>query len=180
MEQTPGIVDVDSYVEDDQPQYRFKLDQEKAALSGIDTASVVRTLRLAGAGEHAGLVHDAREKEDVPIVLGLDRMRLPEGYTLEQHTVEQPFGLDPAGARRARRLFHGDVDDRIHRGCGHRRAKLHHPRRFHRAAARAVRPTRTSRHRRSFPAPQASCSRSRAGNATAWSAMCRATRQRRS
>lgn len=73
MAQTPGVVDVDWFVEDDQPKYLFEVDQEKAALNGISSAEIVRALRLASAGESAGLVHDAREKEEVPIVLRLDR-----------------------------------------------------------------------------------------------------------
>ncbi len=168
MESTPGVVDVDWYVEDDQPTYRFIVDQEKAALSGVSEAEIARVLRLSSAGETAGLVHDVRETEDVPIVLRLDRstrsdierlqslrvpgrdgqlvsmgelvhpelvvedksiyhknlmpvvyvtadvageiespvyailklgpeidrMRLPEGYSLEQHTASQPFRTD--------------------------------------------------------------------------------------
>ena len=73
MDKTPGVVDVDWYVEDDQPKVRFVVDKEKAALAGISEAEIVRTLRLATGGETAGLVHDDREKEDVPIVLRLDR-----------------------------------------------------------------------------------------------------------
>jgi multidrug efflux pump subunit AcrB len=73
MEKTAGVVDVDWYVEDDQPKYRFVVDKEKAALSGVSEAEIVRALRLAAAGEPQGLVHDEREKEDVPIVLRFDR-----------------------------------------------------------------------------------------------------------
>lgn len=73
MESTPGVVDVDWYVEDDQPKYRFVVDKEKAALSGVSEAEIVRALRLAAGGETEGLVHDEREKEDVPIVVRLNR-----------------------------------------------------------------------------------------------------------
>ena len=73
MERTTGVVDVDWYVEDDQPKYRFIVDQEKAALNGVSEADIVRALRLASAGESEGLLHDEREKEDVPVVLRLDR-----------------------------------------------------------------------------------------------------------
>jgi len=73
MERTDGVVDVDWYVEDDQPKYRFVVDQEKAALDGVSEAEIVRALRLASAGEPEGLLHDEREKEDVPVVLRLDR-----------------------------------------------------------------------------------------------------------
>jgi multidrug efflux pump subunit AcrB len=72
LEKTPGIVDVDWYVEDDQPKTRLAVDREKAALAGIPESDVVRAIRLATAGETQGLVHDEREKEDVPIVVRLD------------------------------------------------------------------------------------------------------------
>src|SRR5665811_2336224 len=35
MERTPGVVDVDWYVEDQQPKYRLVIDEEKAALAGV-------------------------------------------------------------------------------------------------------------------------------------------------
>jgi len=73
MESTPGVVDVDWYVEDDQPKYRFVIDREKAALSGVSEVEIVRALHLAVDGETSGLVHDEREKEDVPIVVRLAR-----------------------------------------------------------------------------------------------------------
>jgi multidrug efflux pump subunit AcrB len=73
MEKTEGVVDVDSYVEDDQPKARFIVDQEKAALSGISEAEIVRAIRLASSGENEGLLHDEREKEDVPMIVRLDR-----------------------------------------------------------------------------------------------------------
>ena len=73
MEHTDGVVDVDWYVEDDQPKVRFVVDQEKAALDGVSEAEIVRAIRLASAGEAEGLLHDERETEDVPIVLRLDR-----------------------------------------------------------------------------------------------------------
>ena len=73
MDQTPGVVDVDWYVEDDQPKYRFVVDKEKAAISGVSEAEIVRALRLSASGEANGLLHDEREKSDIPIVLQLDR-----------------------------------------------------------------------------------------------------------
>ena len=73
FERTPGVVDVDWLVEDDQPKYRFIVDKEKAALTGISTEHVARALRLALEGLPIGLLHQASEKEDVPIVLRLPR-----------------------------------------------------------------------------------------------------------
>jgi multidrug efflux pump subunit AcrB len=73
FEKTNGIVDVDWYVEDDQPKYRLVPDREKAALHGISDDDIARTIRIAAAGESAGLLHVDSEKEDVPITLRLDR-----------------------------------------------------------------------------------------------------------
>jgi len=73
FEKTPGVVDVDWYVEDDIVKHNIKVDQEKAALHGISTEDVARTLRLASSGEIAGLLHIDAEKEDIPIHVRLDR-----------------------------------------------------------------------------------------------------------
>jgi multidrug efflux pump subunit AcrB len=81
MESLDGVVDVDWYVEDDQSKYRLVVDQEKAALSGVRLDAIARTLRLATSGETAGLLHDDKEQEDIPIVLQLDR---PTRSDLEQ------------------------------------------------------------------------------------------------
>jgi multidrug efflux pump subunit AcrB len=72
---TPGVVDVDWYVEEDQPRARFVIDKEKAALHGISAEDISRTLRLAVGGEPVDLLHQPWEKEDVTIVLQLPRSR---------------------------------------------------------------------------------------------------------
>jgi multidrug efflux pump subunit AcrB len=69
--QTPGVVDVDWYVEADQPKARFVIDKEKAALHGISAETISMTLRLALAGDRLDLVHVPHEKEDVDIVMQL-------------------------------------------------------------------------------------------------------------
>ncbi len=73
FQQTPGVVDVDWYVEDPQPEYRFVVDKEKAALSGIDADQIAQTLRMEVSGAVVGLAHHPKEKEDVDIVLELPR-----------------------------------------------------------------------------------------------------------
>jgi multidrug efflux pump subunit AcrB len=75
FEQTPGVVDVDWYVEDPQPKWRLDVDAEKSAAAGLNAAAVASVVRMAGSGEIAGLLHDERAREDVPIVL-----RLPRGH----------------------------------------------------------------------------------------------------
>jgi multidrug efflux pump subunit AcrB len=71
LEKTDGVVDVDWYVEDDRPRYRFVVDHGKAALNGVSAEQVAATLRLAVEGEAVGLVHQPLAKEDIPIVLRL-------------------------------------------------------------------------------------------------------------
>jgi len=84
FEQTPGVVDVDSYVEADQPELTLRFDEEKAALHRISADQVAQVVRIAQAGEEAGLLHDQEEREDVPI-----RVRL----SLSQRA--NPSGMQP-------------------------------------------------------------------------------------
>ena len=80
FESTPGIVDVDDYVEADQVKYVFAVDRAKAALAGIPSEEIVNTLRMALQGTKVGLVHIPQEKSPVHIVL---RLPLAERTGLE-------------------------------------------------------------------------------------------------
>jgi multidrug efflux pump subunit AcrB len=109
MEKTVGVVDVDWYVEDDQPKYSVVVDREKAALSGVSEVDVVRTLQLASAGENAGVLHDEREPHDVPIVLRLDRATRSDVERLETLNVARANGeLVPLSALVQTRLLSAD------------------------------------------------------------------------
>ena len=81
FEDTPGVVDVDWYMEDDQPRYDFKVDKERAALHGISVARIADSLKLAVSGRQVGLLHQPLEKEDVPIIL---RLPLPARAGIKQ------------------------------------------------------------------------------------------------
>ncbi|HWH68655.1 MAG TPA: efflux RND transporter permease subunit, partial [Candidatus Sulfotelmatobacter sp.] len=70
---TKGVVDTDWYIEADQPEVRFVVDKEKAALNGISAETIDQTLRLAVGGQSEGLLHVPREKEDINILLQLPR-----------------------------------------------------------------------------------------------------------
>jgi multidrug efflux pump subunit AcrB len=70
---TPGVVDVDWYIEADQQKARFIIDKEKAALHGISAATISQTLKIAVDGENIDLLHQPEEKEDVNIRLELPR-----------------------------------------------------------------------------------------------------------
>lgn len=70
---TPGVVDIDWYIEADQKKARFIIDKEKAALHGISAATISQTLKIAVDGESVDLLHQPAEKEDVNIRLELPR-----------------------------------------------------------------------------------------------------------
>ncbi len=80
FETTPGVVDVDDYIEEDQVKYVFTVDRAKAALAGIPSHDIVRTLGMALQGAKVGLVHIPQEKSPVHIVL---RLPLAERTGLE-------------------------------------------------------------------------------------------------
>ncbi len=69
FQQAPGVVDTDWYVEDPQPEIRIHVDQVKAAQHGIAVAQVAQAVALATGGVTAGLEHDPRSREDVPVVV---------------------------------------------------------------------------------------------------------------
>jgi len=73
FKKTDGIVDVDWYVEDDQAKFQITADPEKAALHGISENDLAQTLRLASAGQSVGLLHVDSEKEDIALMVRLDR-----------------------------------------------------------------------------------------------------------
>jgi len=70
---TPGVVDVDWYVESERPKWRLEVDSDKASAAGLSAAEVASVVRMAGAGTSVGLLHDPRAREDVPVVLRLPR-----------------------------------------------------------------------------------------------------------
>ncbi len=73
FQNTPGVVDVDWYVEDPQTKYDLKVDLDKAALLGVSAADVTRTMQIALHGAEAGLLHLPEAREDVPIEVRLSR-----------------------------------------------------------------------------------------------------------
>ena len=73
--ETDGVVDVDGYVEEDQPKISFAVDQDKAARAGLSTEAASQSLRMALNGMGVGLVHLEKGKEPVELFL---RMSLEE------------------------------------------------------------------------------------------------------
>ncbi|ADR19604.1 efflux RND transporter permease subunit [Calditerrivibrio nitroreducens] len=68
---TDGVVDIDWFVEDDMEEYDFSINREKAALSGISTEMVSKTVYMALAGMKVGGLHNSDNRESVDITIRL-------------------------------------------------------------------------------------------------------------
>ncbi|QFY41220.1 efflux RND transporter permease subunit [Candidatus Methylospira mobilis] len=68
-----GVRDVDDFVDEDMQRIRFDLDRQKAAQQGVTVADVAATLRIALAGEQAGIVHEPSERLPLSIRVRLQR-----------------------------------------------------------------------------------------------------------
>ncbi len=69
FETTDGVVDVDWYVEDDMQEVNFRVDKVKAALTGISTDMISKTLYMATSGMKAGILHTGKDREDVDLIV---------------------------------------------------------------------------------------------------------------
>jgi len=69
IERAPGAVDVDWFVEAEQPKIRYLIDGEKAALHGVSVDAINQTLALATQGATVDLLHLPAEREDLPIIV---------------------------------------------------------------------------------------------------------------
>lgn len=72
FEDTDGVVDTDWMMESDQTEYRFVVDKEKAALSGISPQQVTQALHMALNGQNVSQLYQENEVEPVPIHMQLD------------------------------------------------------------------------------------------------------------
>ncbi len=73
FEATPGVVDVDWMVEDDQKVFNLVVNKERAAFRGVTAEQIAQTLRMSIAGMDVGVMHTSNELEPVTI-----QVRLPQ------------------------------------------------------------------------------------------------------
>ncbi len=73
MERTAGVVDVDDFAEVEHAKVHYRLDRDKAALTGVTVAEAAQTLQIALAGSAAGRVHIAAERLPLGLTLRLPR-----------------------------------------------------------------------------------------------------------
>ncbi|WP_461633585.1 efflux RND transporter permease subunit [Labilibaculum euxinus] len=71
FEKTDDVVDVDWLVEDDQTEFQFNVNKEKAMLAGVSTQQVVHTLNMALQGQEVSQLYQESEHNQVGIDLRL-------------------------------------------------------------------------------------------------------------
>jgi multidrug efflux pump subunit AcrB len=92
LKKTEGIVDVDSYIPEDQPMTRLLVDRQKATLNGVAAADIVQTaaLSLNGADIDAAHVEDEPEAVDIRVRLAPEKRQRLE--TLKEIKFFSPNG----------------------------------------------------------------------------------------
>ena len=90
---TEGVADIDWYVDDDQTTVQLKVDQTKAALSGVSVASANRALTTALRGSQVGLLHDDGAQEDIPVTVRFPRAERSSLDQLQDIQVRSESGV---------------------------------------------------------------------------------------
>ncbi len=96
IERTPGAVDVDWFVEAEQPKLRYVIDREKAALHGVSVAAINQTLALATQGGAVDLLRLPGEREDLTIIVDVpvaDRAQPSAVLALQVRADQNPAAL---------------------------------------------------------------------------------------
>ena len=75
LNETESVVDIDWMVEDDQVEYKFEVDKERAMLAGVTTEQIVYTMNMALMGNNASYIVDEREQNQVGIKIRLDEQQ---------------------------------------------------------------------------------------------------------
>jgi len=90
--ETDGVVDVDWYVEEDQPKIRFAVDQDRTARAGLSAEAVAQSLRIALNGTGVGLLHLEKEKEPVELFLRMPLEKRADIEALKSIGMPTPAG----------------------------------------------------------------------------------------
>ena len=114
FDETPGVVDVDWYVVADQKKLDFRVQQDKSALSGISPAEISQSVAMALGGTQVGLMHQANEREDVPIHVQLSRESRSSEDALRGLYLNAPDGaMVPLGELAT--VHEGIIDKNVYR-----------------------------------------------------------------
>jgi len=129
LEEIPGIRDVQSSHEVGKKEMRVEVDEEKAAMVGLDVGQIAMAVRTAVEGTTATTYSDQGDEIDVVVRLGVDeresvqalenmRLMSPQGKRVSLRDVAK-LSLEPGIAKIRRRdgeriiLLSADIDERI-------------------------------------------------------------------
>ena len=85
LNEHPNVVDLDWSIEDDEPEYHFVIDQEKAMKNGIAPIQITQTIAGLTNGLKAGVLHREQSYHQIPITLQLadkDKDRIAALHTV--------------------------------------------------------------------------------------------------
>jgi len=96
LKKTADVVDVDWRVEQDQPQYNFEVDKEKAMQYGVAPAQVVAVINAALSGQTVGTLHTPESFSQVNIKLQLSDIDKSDINEIKNLTVINQQGMPVA------------------------------------------------------------------------------------
>jgi multidrug efflux pump subunit AcrB len=91
---TDQVVDIDDSVKEKQDKYQLLVDKEKAALAGVSTEQIVKTLRISVAGMAVSTLHRPESKIPVAIML-----RLPKSDRSGLSDLDKVYLTSPQGSQ---------------------------------------------------------------------------------
>lgn len=92
MHTEPGVVDLDDSSEAQRMRLDFVVDKEKAALHGVSTSRIIRSLRLAISGDSPATVHLPHERQSLMVQMILPRAKRSSLASLGQIPVKTASG----------------------------------------------------------------------------------------
>ncbi len=90
--QVPGLGDIDHFPGTGEPRVRLAVEPWLASIRGVAHAQVARAVRVATAGESAGLALFPDEREPVPIRVTVPRERITSVHDLRGLSIPDPEG----------------------------------------------------------------------------------------
>ncbi len=89
---TDDVVDIDWMVEDDQTEFEFVIDKEKAMLYGVTPAQIAYTMEIALSNRSITNLYDETSAEQVDLVLTLDEQAKSSVHSIAQLKIKSQNG----------------------------------------------------------------------------------------
>jgi multidrug efflux pump subunit AcrB len=92
LKSTQGVGDIQVKYSPGRPELSVSVDRQRAADRGLTAAEVAMALRTAVEGEEAGKLRQAGQKDDIPIVVQLNKSYRGDAAALANITIATPRG----------------------------------------------------------------------------------------